>query len=60
LFQIIDMVPKEERELLSKEKVFVIPNINEEAKMFEWAGVYFGEETTFLLSKSIKVKFKIL
>lgn len=49
------MIPKEERELLSKEKTFVIPNINEEAKMFEWAGVSFGEESTYLLSKSIKV-----
>jgi hypothetical protein len=49
------MIPREERELLSKEKVFVIPNINEEARIFEWAGISFGEESTYLLSKSIKV-----
>jgi len=49
------MLPKDERDLLSKDKVFVIPNINEEARMFEWAGVGFGEEKVFLLSKSIKV-----
>jgi hypothetical protein len=40
--------------LLSKEKIFVIPNINEEARIFEWAGISFGEESTYLLSKSIK------
>jgi hypothetical protein len=49
------MLPKDEKDLLSKDKTFVIPNINEEARMFEWAGVGFGEEKTFLLSKSIKV-----
>jgi hypothetical protein len=46
---------KDERELLSKDKVFTIPNINEEARMFDWAGVSFGEEKTFLMSKAIKV-----
>jgi hypothetical protein len=35
----------------------VIPNINEEARMFEWAGVGFGEEETFKLSKAVKVLF---
>lgn len=51
----MDLVPKEERDLLTRDKVFVIPNINEEARMFEWAGISFGEEKTFMLSKSIKV-----
>lgn len=32
-----------------------MPNINEEAKMFEWAGISFGEEETFRLSKAVKV-----
>ena len=41
--------------MLTKDKIFIIPNINEEARMFEWAGVGFGEEETFKLSKAIKV-----
>lgn len=49
------MLPKEEKELLTKDKVFVIPNVMEEARMFEWAGVSFGEEKTFLISKALKV-----
>jgi hypothetical protein len=32
----------------------------EEARMFEWAGVGFGEEETFKLSKSIKVTIIIV
>lgn len=36
-------------------KTFIVPNINEEARMFEWAGVGFGEEKTFMLSKAMKV-----
>ena len=40
---------------MTKDKTFIIPNINEEARMFEWAGVGFGEEETFRLSKAIKV-----
>ena len=42
--------------MLTKDKVFVIPNICEEARMFEWAGVGFGEEETFKLSKAVKVQ----
>ena len=34
---------------------FIIPNIMEEARIFEWAGVGFGEEENYKLSKSIKV-----
>ena len=56
-FQIVDQIPKDERELLTKDKTFIIPNINEEARMFEWAGVNFGEEETFKLSKSVKVRY---
>lgn len=48
------MLPKEERALLSKDKTFVIPNVLEEARIFEWAGVSFGEEETFKLQKAMK------
>ena len=33
---------------------FVIPNIIEEARIFEWGGVSFGEDNAFKLSKSIR------
>lgn len=32
-----------------------VPNLQEEARMLEWAGVSFGEDFTYKLSKSIKV-----
>lgn len=32
-----------------------VPNLDEEAQMLEWAGISFGEEFTFKLSKSLKV-----
>lgn len=48
------MVSREDRNLLSKDKKFVIPNFDEEAEMLEWAGVSFGEEDTYKLGKSIK------
>ena len=38
------MLPKDDKDLLSKDKTFIIPNVNEEARMFEWAGISFGEE----------------
>ena len=53
-----DLVSKADRKLLTKDKLFVIPNFEEEAEMLEWAGVSFGEENTFRLSKSIKVSSK--
>ena len=31
-----------------------MPNISEEMKMLEWAGINFGEDTTFILQKSLK------
>lgn len=52
----VDSLNKDDRELLTKDKTFIIPNINEEARMFEWAGVSFGEEKTYLLGKAIKVR----
>jgi radial spoke head protein 4/6 len=51
---VIEGVPKEERALLSKDKTFIIPNVMEEARLFEWAGVSFGEEETYKLSKALK------
>lgn len=39
---------------MTKDKTFVIPNVIDEARMFEWAGVSFGEEETYKLSKSLK------
>jgi radial spoke head protein 4A len=50
----VDLIPKEDRSLLTKDKTFVIPNVIDEARMFEWAGVSFGEEETYKLSKSLK------
>ena len=38
------MVPKDDKNLLSKNKPFIMPNVIEEARMFEWAGISFGEE----------------
>ena len=49
------MVSKSDRRLLTKDKLFVIPNFAEEAEMLEWAGISFGEENTLRLQKSIKV-----
>lgn len=56
LFQIVDQLPKEERALLTKNKTFIIPNVMEEARIFEWAGISFGEEETYKLSKALKVR----
>lgn len=49
-----DLVDKEQKHMLTKDKTFVIPNFMEEAEMLEWAGVSFGETETFKMSKSIK------
>ena len=43
------MVSKADRKLLTKDKLFVIPNFAEEAEMLEWAGISFGEENTLRL-----------
>lgn len=31
-----------------------MPNFNEDAEMLDWAGINFGEETTYLLQQSLK------
>jgi hypothetical protein len=33
-----------DRSLITKDQKYVMPNINEEAAMFEWAGVSFGDD----------------
>jgi hypothetical protein len=50
----VDQLPRDERDLLTRNKTFVIPNIVDEQRMFEWAGVVFGEETVVRLSKAVK------
>ena len=40
--------------MLTRDKTFIIPNIVEEQRMFEWAGIVFGEDTSVKLSKAIK------
>lgn len=40
--------------LAASDKKFVMPNFQEEAEMLEWAGVNFGDETTFLIQQSLK------
>jgi len=49
-----DAIPSQEKELLARSYNIVLPNLSEEADMFEWAGVSFGEEETFKLQKSLK------
>ena len=48
------MVLNRDNCMLGKGKKYVIPNIQEEAEMLEWAGISFGEEETYKLGKSIK------
>jgi hypothetical protein len=55
-----DQLSKEDRALLSKNKTFIMPNVQEEARLFEWAGVSFGEEETYKLSKAMKRGFNNL
>lgn len=52
--QINDLIPREDKKLLSYDKKFVMPNVFEEAEMLDWAGINFGEETTYFLSKALK------
>jgi hypothetical protein len=40
--------------LLSKDQRYIMPNINDEAAMFEWAGICFGSDQVFMLQKSLK------
>ena len=54
LNEVNDLVSQADKKLLTKDKVFMIPNFEEEAEMLEWAGISFGEENTLRLQKSIK------
>ena len=35
-------------------KNFIIPNVVEEARLFEWAGISFGEDEVYKLQKSLR------
>jgi hypothetical protein len=50
----MDQLPRDERDLLTRDKTFVIPNIPEEQAMFSWAGIVFGDEEVVRLAKAIK------
>ena len=39
---------------MTKDKTFIIPNVMDEARIFEWAGISFGEEESYKLSKALK------
>ena len=52
--QVNDLVQQRDAKMINKGKKHIIPNIEEEAEMLEWAGISFGEEDTFKLGKSIK------
>ena len=43
-----------DRSLLTKDQKYVMPNITEEAAMFEWAGICFGDDNVYMLQKSLK------
>lgn len=49
-----DCVNAEDKEFLSLDTQFVIPNLQEQAQMLEWAGINFGEDYVFILQKSLK------
>jgi hypothetical protein len=54
LQEIVDLVPKHDHGLLTKDKTFTIPDFSEENQMLEWAGVGFADDDVFVISKSIK------
>jgi hypothetical protein len=55
------MIGEGEEQLQEPGPCGYVPNFMEEAKWFEWAGVYFGEEQSFKIFKSLTVIFlKIL
>ncbi len=51
---------KDERALLTKDKLVVMSNLQEEADMLKWAGIDFGDEEIYKLNKSMKVSFQHL
>ena len=50
-----DLVSKEDRRsYVSKEVKCVVPNFVQHAEMFEWAGIGFGPDASYVIQKSIK------
>jgi len=49
LREVYGNLSKEDKALLTKDKTFIIPNVVDEARIFEWAGISFGEEETYKL-----------
>ena len=49
LNEVNDLINAKDKQLLTKNKTFAIPNFAEEAEMLEWAGINFGEENTLRL-----------
>lgn len=50
-----DLVNAKDAKLAAKSKTFVLPNFEDEIEMLQWAGISFGTEDSYRLSKSIKV-----
>ena len=44
-----------DKNMIAKNKLFVLPNFDDEIEMLQWAGISFGTDDAFRLSKSIKV-----
>ena len=42
-------IKSEDKKLFTNNTLFKIPNLSEQAKMLEWAGVCFGDETSYML-----------
>lgn len=47
-------IKSDDKKLFTTNTKFVIPNLSEQAKMLEWAGINFGDDTVHLMQKSLK------
>ena len=54
--KVAENLTKDERAMLTKNKLVVMPNLQQEAAMLEWAGIDFGEAEIYKLNKSMKVR----
>jgi radial spoke head protein 4/6 len=54
-----DLLSKVDRGMIAKELKCIIPNYLDQAEMLEWAGIGFGEDTNFMIQKSVKRLAKI-
>lgn len=43
-----------DRNLLTRDQLFNIPNLESHSEMFQWAGIDFGEENIYMIQKSLK------